>query len=186
MIEPAEASGTGVERVPASRDESFVDYVRRREQSLLRTAYLLTGDVHHAEDLLQTALTDLFRSWDKITDPGSVDGYVRRILVNANNSAWRKSWRRREIPATDLFTDPVERFQPTTDDPATRNTVWEQVQTLPPKQRVVIVLRYYEDLAVDTIADLMGISPGTVKSQANRALATLRANPELADLEDWS
>ncbi len=172
-----------MERVPASSDESFVSYARRREQSLLRTAYLLTGDVHHAEDLVQTALIDLYRSWGKITNPGSDDGYVRRILVNANNSAWRKSWRRRETPAIDLLPDGPE---PVADDLDTRNTVWEQVKTLPPKQRAVIVLRYYEDLAVDTIAELMGISPGTVKSQANRALATLRANPELADLEDWS
>ncbi len=172
--------------VSVSRDEEFADYFRRREQSLLRTAYLLTGDVHLAEDLVQTGLTQLYSHWDDIEDRAALDGYVRKILVNGHNSFWRKGWRRREVAMTELVADRAQSLPSPADDPDTIDALWELVKTLPPKQRTVIVLRYYEDLAIDTIADLMGITPGTVKSQANRAIATLRAHPEFTDLEDWA
>ena len=183
MAERSPSAQTRTTGASTSRDESFVEYVKRRQRSLLGTAFLLTGDAQLAEDLVQTALTDLYRSWDKVVEPDARDSYVHRILVNANISAWRRPWRRREFPASDLAPD---RSDEIADDPDNRFALWELVKTLPPNQRAVIVLRFFEDLSIPTIADLMNIPPGTVKSRANRALATLRANPELKNLEDWS
>jgi len=78
----------------AERDAEFEAYMSARQPSLLRTAYLLTGDRHTAEDLVQTALAKLYLSWDKVQQRDSIDGYVRRILVNENNSLWRRAWKR--------------------------------------------------------------------------------------------
>src|SRR3954452_5532383 len=79
-----------------ARDADFAAYLVARQATLLRTAYLLTGNRHDAEDLVQTAFAKLYRSWDKVRDQGPVDGYVRRILVNEHNSLWRRAWKRRE------------------------------------------------------------------------------------------
>lgn len=164
-------------------DETFVEYVRARSHALMRTAFLLTGDLHDAEDLFQTTLVKLYAGWDRVTDPASLNGYVRRIMVNANNSAWRRPWRRREVPGLELVGETAD-GQVT--DPDATDLLADLVMALPPKQRMVIVLRYYEDLPATDIAELMGISPGTVRSQANRAIATLRTHPDLANLEDWA
>src|SRR3954468_21400865 len=86
------------------QDADFTAYLEARQQRLLRTAYLLTGDQHQAEDLLQTSLAKLYLAWDKVRDHASIDSYARRILVNENNSAWRRPWRRRER-ATDFTTE---------------------------------------------------------------------------------
>src|SRR6187402_736600 len=86
------------------RDADFTAYLEARQGRLLRTAYLLTGDQHQAEDLLQTSLAKLYLSWDKVRDRGSIDAYARRIMVNENNSAWRRPWRRRER-ATDFASE---------------------------------------------------------------------------------
>jgi RNA polymerase sigma-70 factor (sigma-E family) len=141
-----------------------------RQPSLMRTAYLLTGDRHQAEDLVQTSLAKLYLAWDKVRDRESVDGYVRRILVNENNSIWRRAWKRREF-ATDQV--PETATQDTYDDGRSA-ALWDIVQTLPKKARAVVVLRYYEELTEAETADLLGISVGTVKSQTSRALAALR------------
>ena len=143
-----------------------------RQPSLLRTAYLLTGDQHTAEDLVQTALAKLYLSWDKVQRRELIDGYVRRILVNEHNSLWRRAWKRREF-STDTLPD----HQAVTDthDDGRSAALWEFVQTLPRKQRAVVVLRFYEDLSEAEVADILGISVGTVKSQSSRALAALRS-----------
>jgi RNA polymerase sigma-70 factor (sigma-E family) len=154
------------------RDADFEAYMSARQPSLLRTAYLLTGDQHTAEDLVQTALAKLYLSWDKVQDRGLVDGYVRRILVNENNSLWRRAWKRREV-TTD--TVPDHHSVVDTPDDGRSAALWEFVQTLPRKQRAVVVLRYYEDLSEAEVADILGISVGTVKSQSSRALAALRS-----------
>jgi len=163
--------------------DDFAAYMRARQPSLLRTAYLLTGDRHAAEDLVQTTLAKLFLAWDRVRDRDALDGYVRRILVNEHRSAWRRPWRRLE-----RSTDAVPEQAPHLDayDDGSGAVLWRAVRSLPPKQRAVIVLRYYEDLGEREIADLLGIAPGTVKSQASRALATLRERaPEaLAPLAD--
>ncbi len=154
----------------ADRDAEFASYMAARQPSLLRTAYLLSGDRHTAEDLVQTALAKLYLSWDKVRDQQVIDGYVRRILVNEHNSLWRRAWKRREH-ASDALPDRAYADVP---DDGLQAALWDFVQTLPRKQRAVVVLRYYEDMSEAEIAQVLGISPGTVKSQASRALATLR------------
>ena len=153
------------------RDADFTAYLQARQARLLRTAYLLTGDQHQAEDLLQTALAKLYLAWHKVHDRESVDAYVRRIMVNENSSAWRRAWRRREVT-----TDAVPDVLPSRDeyDEGLGAAVWAVVQTLPRKARAVVVLRYYEQLTEAETAEVLGISVGTVKSQCSRALATLR------------
>jgi RNA polymerase sigma-70 factor (sigma-E family) len=139
----------------SDRDADFAAYLAARQASLLRTAYLLTGNRYDAEDLTQTAFAKLYLSWDKVRDQGSIDGYVRRILVNEHNSLWRRAWKRREHPQD-------------------HTALWDLVQTLPRKARAVVVLRYYEEMTEAETAEVLGISVGTVKSQTSRALATLR------------
>jgi RNA polymerase sigma-70 factor (sigma-E family) len=154
----------------AAKDADFSAYMAARQPALYRTAYLLAGDHASAEDLLQNAFAKLYLSWDKIRDRGALDGYVRRVMVNENNSLWRRAWKRREH-STDTM--PETGTHDTYDD-GMGGVLWSYVQTLPPKQRAVIVLRYYEQLSEAEIADVLGISVGTVKSQASRALAGLR------------
>lgn len=154
-----------------TRDADFTAYLEARQARLLRTAYLLTGDRHQAEDLLQTSLAKLYLAWDRVNDRASVDAYVRRIMVNENNSLWRRPWRRRE-----LTTDTVPETTPSHDryDEGVSAAVWDVVQTLPRRARAVVVLRYYEQLSEAETAEVLGISVGTVKSQTSRALAALR------------
>ena len=142
-----------------------------RQPALYRTAYLLAGDHAGAEDLLQNAFAKLYLSWDRIRDREALDGYVRRIMVNENTSLWRRAWKRREHSSDSL----PDRGAVDTYDDGMGGELWSFVQTLPPRQRSVIVLRYYEQLSEAEIADVLGVSVGTVKSQASRALAALRA-----------
>lgn len=155
----------------AQRDVEFTDYLAARQPSLLRTAYLLTGDRHVAEDVLQTSLAKLYLAWDKVHDRNAVDAYVRRIMVNENNSLWRRGWKKREYADDDLPEgDPHHDAY----DDGTNDELWRVVQSLPPKARAVVVLRYYEQMSEAETADALGISTGTVKSQCSRALAALR------------
>ncbi|MGH3445103.1 MAG: sigma factor, partial [Nocardioidaceae bacterium] len=94
------------------RDAEFAAYMSARQPSLLRTAYLLTGNRHEAEDLVQTALAKLYLSWDKVSRRELVDAYVRRILVNEHHSLWRRAWKRREVS-----TDAPPDLHPVTDRP---------------------------------------------------------------------
>lgn len=158
------------EVVVLSKDEEFAAYMGARQPALLRTAYLLTGDLAGAEDLLQTALAKLYLAWDRVREREALDGYVRRIMVNEHTSLWRRAWKRRERPTDEVpETSVVDAY-----DDGTRGELWAFVQTLPPRQRAVVVLRYYEDLSEAEIARTLGVSVGTVKSQASRALASLR------------
>jgi RNA polymerase sigma-70 factor (sigma-E family) len=160
------ARGTEQERV----DAEFTAYLHARQGALLRTAYLLTGDRHQAEDVLQTALAKLYLSWDRVREREALDGYVRRILVNETTSLWRRPFKRRER-ATDVL--PEGGVEPTYDE-GQRAAVWAVVSTLPPKARAVVVLRYYEGLTESETAEVLGVSVGTVKSQGSRAMALLR------------
>jgi RNA polymerase sigma-70 factor (sigma-E family) len=162
-----------------TRDADFAAYLEARRAGLLRTAYLLTGNRHDAEDLVQTAFAKLYLSWDKVRDQGSMDGYVRRILVNEHNSLWRRAWKKRESSH-----DHPDLDRPHHDeyDEGTGSALWDVVQTLPRRARAVVVLRYYEELTEAETAAVLGISVGTVKSQTSRALATLRARaPQTLD-----
>ena len=156
----------------SEKDSEFAAYMAARQPALLRTAYLLTGDQHTAEDLVQTALAKLYLSWHKVQRRELVDAYVRRILVNEHNSLWRRAWKRKEV-STDTVPDTEWHPAPAGDGQSA--ALWEFVQTLPKKQRAVIVLRFYEELSEAETAQVLGISVGTVKSQASRALAAMRA-----------
>ncbi len=151
-------------------DAEFADWMAARQMALVRTAYLLTGSQHSAEDLVQTTLTKLYLAWDRISDHQHVDAYARRALVNEHRSTWRRSSRRLEV----VSDSPPDTGHVPAQYDGEREVVWRFVQGLPPRQRAVIVLRYYEDLSEAETADLLGISTGTVKSQASRALASLR------------
>ena len=165
-------AGTGVAVADplTARDADFSSYMHARQASLLRTAYLLTGDRHTAEDLVQTAFAKLYLSWEKVQSRDSVDAYVRRILVNEHNSLWRRAWKRREHATDELPERPhLDHY-----DGGAQRELWDLVQTLPRKARAVLVLRYYEEMSEAETADVLGISVGTVKSQTSRALAALR------------
>jgi RNA polymerase sigma-70 factor (sigma-E family) len=149
----------------------FEHWVAVRYPALRRTAYLLCGgDPHAADDLTQTTLARLYLAWGKVRDHDRIEAYVRRIMLNEHRSSWRRASRRHEVVMELL----PERAAASQEYDGARDEVWALVQTLPPKQRAVIVLRYYEDLSEAEIADALGISVGTVKSQASRALAKLR------------
>ncbi len=153
------------------RDAEFTEYLAARQAALLRTAYLVCGDRHQAEDVLQTALAKLYLSWDKVRDRGALDAYVRRIVVNETTSAWRRPWHRRERSTDELPETAAHHDQY---DEGRSAALWEVVRSLPPKARAVVVLRYYEQLTETETAQTLGISTGTVKSQSNRAMAQLR------------
>jgi len=153
-----------------SSDAEFAAWMAARQGALARTAYLLTGSQSAADDLLQATLTKIYLAWPRIADRQHVDAYARRALVNEHRSTWRRTSRRPEV----LAETPPDRGEQPPEYDGEREAVWQLVQGLPPRQRAVIVLRYYEDLSEAQIADLLGISTGTVKSQASRALAALR------------
>jgi len=145
--------------------EAFDAFVRARLAHLLRFGRALTGDEHAAADLVQDALERTLMRWSKITseDP---EGYVRRAMVNRSISVWRKLRRER-------LTDQIP--QQTYDDPARDDALLDALRRLPPRQRAVIALRYYEDLTEAQTAATLGCSVGTVKSQTSLAMARLRS-----------
>jgi RNA polymerase sigma-70 factor (sigma-E family) len=159
------------------RDREFTEWLAAREPALQRTAHLITGDLHSAQDLVQAALTKLYLVWDRLDDKGHLDAYVRRIMVNEHTSTWRRAWRRREVSRGEVPDRGVEASY----DPG-RDAVWRYLVTLAPRQRAVVVLRYYEDLSEREIADVLGVSVGTVKSQTSKAMANLRRTLEGAEL----
>ena len=167
---PATHGGAGRRSGRTSELEDFERYVVRRSLALLRTAYLLTGDRHDAEDLVQTALARTWLAWPRIREPSAVDSYVRRTLVNTNRSFWR----RRRVPEvfTDTVPEPGEAGAGETSE--LHDVLWEALADLPRQQRATLVLRYYEDLSEAEIARALGVSVGTVKSSASRGLARLR------------
>jgi RNA polymerase sigma-70 factor (sigma-E family) len=156
-------------------DASFESFVTARSRHLLHAAHLLTGDRHRAEDLLQTALTRAYLRWDRI-DSDDPEGYVRRTMVNAQTDWWRrKPWREQatERPPEVAIPDNTGAYD-------ARDAVLAALATLTPRQRAVVVLRYYEGLSEAEIANTLDCSAGTVKSAASRAMAKLRAHPGLA------
>nr|WP_240956539.1 SigE family RNA polymerase sigma factor [Micromonospora sp. HNM0581] len=151
-------------------EEEFRDFVAARSGALLRTAYLLTGDWGTAEDLLQTALTKTYLAWKRLGGIEAIEPYARRVMVNTSTSWWRRRWhgeRPTEVLPEHAATDELERQ-------LDRDVLWRHLRALPARQRAVLVLRFYEDMSEAQTAALLEISPGTVKSQTSRALATLR------------
>lgn len=145
-------------------DESFDEFVRARLPQLLGFARALTGSEHAAADLVQDALERCLPRWSRIASDNP-DAYVRRVIVNRNISVWRRLRRERLTDAT-----PDEGHL----DSGTDLDLWRAIARLPAQQRAVVALRYYEDLSEAEIARVLGCSPGTVKSQASRALTKLR------------
>jgi RNA polymerase sigma-70 factor (sigma-E family) len=157
-------------RPDPAADRDFRQFVAARSRALQRTAYLLTGDWGHAEDLVQTTLMKTYLAWLRLGKIESVEAYTRTVMVNTATSWWRRRWHG-ERPAA-VFPD---RAAPdTTEDFLEQDRVWRFVSRLPPRQRAVLVLRYYEDLTEAETARMMGISVGTVKSHTARALTALR------------
>jgi RNA polymerase sigma-70 factor (sigma-E family) len=157
----------------------FEEWMVERQPMLLRTACLLTGDTHTAEDVVQATLAKMFLAWDRLADHGHLDSYARRTLLNEYRSIWRRPWRRREHVTDQLPETPT----PGTDWDGRREALWQFVCTLPARQRMVVVLRYYEELSEAETARTLGISVGTVKSSTSRALSALRSRiPDRAGL----
>ncbi|MBF4132656.1 MULTISPECIES: SigE family RNA polymerase sigma factor [Streptomyces] len=157
----------------------FETFAAARWPRLLRTAYLLTGDHHEAEDLVQVTLAKLFPAWPRVRGLDEPDAYVRRALVNNNLSRFRK---RRVVQ---LLTPrlPEQAQEGGTARTEERSLLLEALGTLPPRQRAVVVLRYWEDLSEQQAAEVLGCSPGNVKSQASRGLRKLRDHPALAEFQ---
>jgi RNA polymerase sigma-70 factor (sigma-E family) len=153
----------------------FEEFVAARGQALHRVAYLLTGDWGLAEDLLQTALARAYPRWSRI-ERGCPEAYVRQIMVNTWCSWWRRRWRG-EVP-TAALPDAAGSDDYTSAD--CRQALRMALASLPRRQRAVVVLRYHQDLSEQQVAQLLGISAGTVKSQASKALAKLRLDGSLA------
>ena len=154
-------------------EPAFAAYVVQRRRALLRSAWLLTGDWHLAEDLVQTALAKAYLAWERIDDH---DAYVRRVLTTTYVTWWRRRWRGEQ--ATEHLPEHVA----PADDLDLRGQVAAALRDLPRRQRAVVVLRYFDDLTETQTAAALGCSVGTVKSHHARAMARLRVCPGLADL----
>ncbi len=154
---------------------SFEEFVERRGQHLLRLAYVLCKDAGHAEDIVQTTLLKAFRSWRTVMRSDDPDAYVRRILVNAHLD-WVRRRSNNEQP-TNLFglEEPVE--NDFSESIANRDAVRRHLSSIAPRARTVLVLRYYEELGDDEIADLMNINVATVRATHSRAINAMRSAP---------
>jgi RNA polymerase sigma-70 factor (sigma-E family) len=160
----------------AHAKQRFHEFVVARTPALIRVAYLLTGDQHRAEDLLQTALTKTMVRW-RTLQHGDPEAYVRRVLYHEQVSWWRRASRRRETTVHQLPDTPLA---DPTGDIALRLQMRQALLQLTPKQRTVLVLRYFEDLSETQVAAALGCSIGTVRSQTHRAITRLRSlAPEL-------
>lgn len=152
------------------RDREFGEYFDARAAVLRRTAYLLCGDWHRAEDLVQSALVKLYVAWPRLRSDGAIDAYARQILVRTVIDDSRRRFRRSETPVESPPEVALEQLAGAEDALDVRRAL----AALPPRQRATVVLRYWEDLSVEETAALLGCSEGTVKSQAAKGLAALR------------
>jgi RNA polymerase sigma-70 factor (sigma-E family) len=152
-------------------DAGFDDLVAARGDALLRFAYLLCGDRHLAEDLVQTVLARAYLRWAKVSASERVEAYVKKMIVNEHLS-WRR--RRASGEVTQAVPAVATRTPDVGDAVTARDEAWRLLATLPRRQRAVLVLRFYEDMPDAAIADLLGCSAGAVRSYASRGLAALR------------
>jgi len=152
------------------RDAAFTEYFAARSGAMRSTAFLLCGDWHRAEDLVQVAFTKLYLQWNRVTRHESLDPYVRQVLIRAYIDDGRKAWWRREQPQAAAQHERIAEPDPSDD----RVMLVRALADVPARQRAVLVLRYWEDLSVEETAAALRCSPGTVKSQAARGLAALR------------
>jgi len=164
--------------VGVESDEEFRDFMRGRWPAMVRLAYTLTGDQGHAEDITQTAFASAYASWGRVRQAGDPDAYVRAIVIHENSKRFRKRRVREDLRAAvpELGTD-------ADDSLADRMALRSALSLLGPRQRAVIVLRFWLDMSEAATAQALNCSVGTVKSQASRALATLRKHAEITEGE---
>jgi RNA polymerase sigma-70 factor (sigma-E family) len=164
-----------------TREEEYAAFVRARSHALLRSAYLLTGDQHLAEDLVQEALARTHRSWLRLHETGNAEAYARRIMYHLQVSIWRRR-RVTELLPGDLPESARHANHDDTDSITRRMTVERALRSLSPKQRAAVVLRYFEDYTEVEAAEMLGVSVSTIKTQTARALERLRKLvPELGE-----
>lgn len=168
-VSPGPGLGSLTETTGSPWDVEFSRFFAARARSLRGLAYLLCGDWHRAEDITQVALTRLYVAWPRLGDRERLDGYAQRIVVRTFLAENRRLWRRREHVTRDLPESPAHEVE------SERNMlVRSALAAVPPRQRTVLILRYFQDLSVEQTAAALGCSTGNVKSQAARGLATLR------------
>jgi RNA polymerase sigma-70 factor (sigma-E family) len=152
------------------RDRAFAEYFGTRSSALRGTAYLLCGDWHRAEDLVQTSFIKLYRAWNRIAGHHTLDAYTRQILVRTFLDENRRGFFHRER----VTNTPADRVAAPNGSAEDRIVLLSALARVPARQRAALVLRYWEDLSVEETAQAMRCSPGTVKSQASRGLEALR------------
>ncbi|BCJ36558.1 hypothetical protein Athai_40610 [Actinocatenispora thailandica] len=151
-------------------DGAYEDFYRRRSQALLRYGYVLAGNPHDAADLVQEAFARLRVAWRRVRRRTDPEGYVRTTMVRLHVSRWRRLRRERVVADPPEAADEDAAMRRVGDD----RGLWSQLAVLPPRQRAVLVLRYYDDRSDEEIADMLGVTKVTVRTQAHRALARLR------------
>ena len=162
--------------------ESFEAWARARQQSLVRTTYLLTGDFHRAEDLVQEALVRAATRWDTLRD-GNPDAWMRTVIYREHVSWWRRTRRESTVATDEVSRGSASAPPPPTVDREAGLVLTDALALLTRGQRAALLLRYVEDLTAAQAADVLGVSVGTVKKQTSLALARLReVAPELEDL----
>jgi RNA polymerase sigma-70 factor (sigma-E family) len=159
----------------SSREIDFHEFVTTRGRSLLHSAYVLTGNLADAEDLVQSALAKTYQAWDRIEDRKALDGYVRRAMVNTHISWWRRR-KVDEYPTDDIPDQPVADSSVSSEQ---HDALRRAIDRLPHRMRAAVVLRYFEDMSEAEVADVLGVSQGTVKSTVSRAVAKLRSDTDL-------
>jgi len=165
--------------VDDSEREAFNAFARARVRELLRFAHVLTGDADRAADLVQDALERTLVAWPRVVRKDDLEGYVRRAIVNRHVSVWRRLRREQLVAQT-----PESAYDA---PPGHDDELWAALCALPPRQRAVLVLRYYEDMSEADCAAVLGCSVGTIKSQTWKALDRLRkqANTEQEGQLSW-
>lgn len=158
---------------------AFEDYVRTRQEALLRSARRLVPDPVDAQDLLQTALVRTYGRWDGIADKSLADAYLRRVMINTRTEWWRAR-KLEEVPTEQL---PDASVEDGSEQRADRALLMDILGILAPKQRSVVVLRHWEQMSTEETAAALGMSAGTVKSTLHRALARLRQELESRELD---
>ncbi len=178
IVTPVTSAGRGRAATLPGEFVDFGDFVQATLPGLLRYGHALTGNPHDAADLVQTVLEKIGSRWTYVHEKtGDPLAYVRRSMANAHVSRWRRT--RRE----NLVADLPDTSPHVPADPFEHEPLWRALRTLPPRQRAVMVLRYYEGLSEAEIAGVLGITQGTVKSQASKAIASLRMKLKSVDGE---
>lgn len=155
----------------SERDGGFAAYFAARSNAMRNTAYLLCGDWHRAEDLVQTSFVKLYRVWGRVVDERAKDAYLRKIILRTFLDERRRGFFRRE----EVRGEHDDLAAPATGSPEDQLMLLHALADVPPRQRAVLVMRFWEDMSVEETARAMRCSVGTVKSQCSRGLQTLRA-----------